>query len=266
MQLISFTKIRYTNNIFFFILFFCSCNVSKSFKHYRYISDSVNVSHLTVQPYKMPKLQVGDRIQITVSALNLLAAQAFNQGGGQSSSGGGATTTTGYLINSSGNIKFPQIGNIKVEGLTTDSVENLIESRLEEFLKSPSVTVNQINFNINLLGEIGKAGILNVPDGKMTIIEAISRSGDLTLMGRRDNILVVREKNGKREFGRVDISSNSVFNSPYYYLEPGDLIYIDVNKDKLLVANNLLQKQLGLMTLIIGSITSIFILKNLLKL
>ena len=284
MQLNWLSKIRYITILSICILFMFSCTVSKNFKHYVYLADSVKASHLTVQPYQMPKLRVGDRLQITVTALNPIAAQAFNQGGGQvsasagsSGSGGGAGSaggsgsggsgaTTGYLINSSGNIQFPQIGNVKVEGLTTDSLEKVIEVKLLEFLKEPVVTVNQINFNINLIGEIYKPGVVNVPDGKLSILEAIARSGDLTLYGKRENVLVIREKNGKREFGRIDLTSNNIFNSPYYYLEQGDVVYVDVNENKLLGADMLQTRRLTMVTIILGAITTLFVIKNYLKL
>ena len=284
MQLNWLSKIRYITILSICILFMFSCTVSKNFKHYVYLSDSVKASHLTVQPYQMTKLRVGDRLQITVTALNPIAAQAFNQGGGQvsasagsSGSGGGAGSaggsgsggsgaTTGYLINSSGNIQFPQIGNVKVEGLTTDSLEKVIEVKLLEFLKEPVVTVNQINFNINLIGEIYKPGVVNVPDGKLSILEAIARSGDLTLYGKRENVLVIREKNGKREFGRIDLTSNNIFNSPYYYLEQGDVVYVDVNENKLLGADMLQTRRLTMVTIILGAITTLFVIKNYLKL
>ena len=246
--------------LFVFVVFFlCSCTVSKNFKHYVYLADSIKASHLSVQQYQIPKLRIGDRLQITVTALNAQAAQAFNQTNNSNSIVGG------YLINNLGNIQFPQIGNVKVDGLTTDSVEKLLETKLVEYLNNPVVTCNQINFNINIIGEITKPGIVTVPDGKMTIIEAIARSGDLTLYGKRENILVIREKDGKREFGRVDLTSNNVFNSPYYYLEQGDVVYVDVNENKLLGADMLQIRRQTMVTFVLGIVSTLLVLKTYLK-
>ncbi len=259
---------------FFFLQVFNSCTVSKNFKHYVYLSDSVKSNHLSVVLPKTPKLRVGDRIQITVTALNSTAAQAFNQGGGQLvggiTSGGSVGTSVnsglvGYLINSNGSIQFPQIGGLHVLDLTTDSVERMIETKLLQFLKEPVVSVSQLNFNINVLGEVSRPGVINVQDGKISILEAISRCGDLTLMGKRENVLVVREKNGKREFGRLDLTSNNLFNSPYYYLEQGDLIYVDVNENKLLGADVLQNKRITIVSFVLGIITSILIIKTYIK-
>ena len=257
--------------IFFIIIVIAfslaSCSVSKYFKNYVYVSDTLKSSHFNVQPYKVPTLRVGDRIAITVTALNPLAAQAFNQisasASGQSS--GGGSGATGYLINSTGNIQFPQLGDIKVEGLTTDSVGKVIENKLLDFLKQPTVSVSQTNYNINVLGEVSKPGIVNVPDGKMTILEAISRSGDLTLMGKRENVLVIRENNGKREFGRVDLSSNNLFNSPFYYMQQGDFVYVDVNPLKLKQADNTITNRLSIVSIFVSMITALFVIKNSLK-
>jgi len=252
------SKIQNIGLFVFVIIFLFSCTVSKNFKHYVYLADSIKANHLSVQQYQIPKLRIGDRLQITVTALNAQAAQAFNQNNSSSIVGG-------YLINNLGNIQFPQIGNVKVEGLTTDSVEKVLGNKLVEYLNNPVVTCNQINFNINIIGEITKPGIVNVPDGKMTIIEAIARCGDLTLYGKRENILVIREKDGKRDIGRVDLTSNNVFNSPYYYLEQGDVIYIDVNENKLLGADVLQQKRQIMATFVLGIISTLFVLKSYLK-
>ena len=270
---------------YFFLCFICfqaffSCTVSKNFKHYVYLSDSIKSSHLSVMPYNLPKLRVGDRVQISVTALNPTAAQAFNQGGGQlvggiasssstggsgagsTGSGSGGTGLVGYLINMNGDIQFPQIGPLHIIDLTTDSVEQVLENKLLLFLKDPVVTVSQLNFNINVLGEVAKPGVVNVQDGKLTILEAISRCGDLTLMGKRDNVLVIREKNGKREFGRLDLTSNNIFNSPYYYLEQGDVVYVDVNEDKLLGADILQTRRLTVISFALGIISTLFIFKS----
>jgi len=250
-----------TIGLFIFgVIFMFSCTVSKNFKHYVYLADSIKANHLSVQLYQIPKLRIGDRLQITVTALNTQAAQAFNQTYVNISN-----LSNGYLINNSGNIQFPQIGNVKVEGLTTDSVEKVLENKLVEYLNNPVVTCNQINFNINLIGEISKPGIVNVQDGKMTIIEAIARGGDLTLYGKRENVLVIREKDGKREFGRVDLTSNNVFNSPYYYLEQGDVVYVDVNENKLLGADVLQQKRLTMITVVLSVFSALLVIKAYLK-
>ena len=99
----------------------------------------------------------------------------------------------------------------------------------------------------------------------MTILEAISRSGDLTVMGKRENVLVVREKNGKREFGRLDLTSNNLFNSPYYYLEQGDVVYVDVNENKLLGADVLQSRRLQIVSFSLAIITTLFFIKTNLK-
>jgi polysaccharide export outer membrane protein len=260
-----------------FLQLFNSCTLSKNFKHYVYLSDTIRSTHLTVGQPPTPKLRIGDRIQIIVTALNPAAAQAFNQGGGQlvgGIAGGGSVGSgtssnagiVGYLINSNGNIQFPQIGSLHVTDLTTDSIEKMLEIKLLQFLKDPVVTVSQTNFNINVIGEVGKPGVINVQDGKITILEAISKSGDLTVMGKRENVLVVREKNGKREFGRLDLTSNNLFNSPYYYLEQGDVIYVDVNQNKLLGADVLQQRRISTITIVLGILSTLVLIKTYLRL
>jgi polysaccharide export outer membrane protein len=258
------------------LIFFVSCAPSHYFDHYVYLSDSVKASQLTVVPPEQHKLRVGDRIKINVTALNPLAAQQFNPPSDLSGSTAQAQLAVsetglinpegiGYIVDNTGGIVFPQIGHVHVEGLTTDSVGKILEQKLKEYLTDPAVSVSYINFIINILGEVSHPGPLNLPLGKNSILDAISRAGDLTIYGKRENILVIRENEGKREFGNLDLSSKDIFNSPYYYLKPGDVVYVDVNPNKLLGADTYQERRLTLLSLTFGVISTALLLINFFK-
>ena len=140
----------------------------------------------------------------------------------------------GYLVNQDGNIDFPILGEIHVEGLTRMQVTELIKKRLieEELIKDPIVTVQFLNFKISVIGEVGRPGTFDISGDRITLLEALSMAGDLTIYGRRDRVAVIREKDGKRSILYHDLRSSDIFQSPCYYLQQNDIVYVEPNNAK----------------------------------
>ena len=142
----------------------------------------------------------------------------------------------GYLVDNQGNINFPMVGSLHVEGLTTRECENLILTKIKPYMaanENPIVTVRMASYHVTIIGETGSR-IVPVTTEKMSIVEAIASAGDLTMYGRRDNILLIREdKTGQKSTHRLDISQAEILNSPYYYLQQNDIIYIEPNKSRI---------------------------------
>jgi polysaccharide export outer membrane protein len=259
---------------------------SAKLKSMTYLADSVtDAERLVSKDFKL-LLQPGDRISILVTALNPEAAQQFNvltattlsinadasKSAGSAGGTGSASTPAspvvsdyGYLVDGDGNIQFPELGNVQVRGLTLSEVADKIKKQLLQYLKEPTVIVNLINFRVNVLGEVNHPGTITVTDGKITIIQAISEASDLTIFGKRENILVVREENGKREFGRVDLTSNKIFNSPFFYLKQGDIVYVELNRNKLILSDANGERNFRIISIILGAITAAAISVNALR-
>ncbi len=270
--------------LLFFVLFIVlisgnSCSFSSKatgkraaqLKNMIYLDDSVTDAEKLVSKDFRLLLQPGDRISILVTALNPEAAQQFNVltattlsiSADASKSSGSASNPAppivsdyGYLVDGDGNIQFPELGNVQVRGLTLSEVGDKIKKQLLQFLKEPTVIVNLINFRVNVLGEVNRPGTITVTDGKITIIQAISEASDLSIFGKRENILVVREANGKREFGRVDLTSNKIFNSPFFYLKQGDIVYVELNRNKLILSDANGERNFRIISIILGAITA----------
>lgn len=140
----------------------------------------------------------------------------------------------GYLVNQDGNIDFPILGEIHVEGLTRMQVTELIKKRLieEELIKDPIVTVQFLNFKVSVIGEVGRPGTFDISGDRITLLEALSMAGDLTIYGRRDRVAVIREKDGKRSILYHDLRSSEIFQSPCYYLQQNDIVYVEPNNAK----------------------------------
>lgn len=140
----------------------------------------------------------------------------------------------GYLVNQDGNIDFPILGEIHVEGLTRMQVTELIKKRLieEELIKDPIVTVQFLNFKVSVIGEVGRPGTFDISGDRITLLKALSMAGDLTIYGRRDRVAVIREKDGKRSILYHDLRSSDIFQSPCYYLQQNDIVYVEPNNAK----------------------------------
>jgi len=137
----------------------------------------------------------------------------------------------GYLVDKEGNIDFPLLGKLHVEGLTRNALRDIIKAKIieNELLKDPIVTVNFMNFKISVLGEVNRPGSFNITGERITLLEALSMAGDLTIYGRRDRVAVIRESKGERTFLNHNLTSMEIFNSPCYYLQQNDIVYVEPN-------------------------------------
>jgi polysaccharide biosynthesis/export protein len=220
------------------VVIFSACNSVKNltnFQKSRRYGDTLAVA----KPFS-PRIKTGDILSIAVSSLSAEASSFFNPYNGigatggnlNSSSGVGVNQTPGYLVDPSGDIQYPLIGNIKVAGYTTSEVRDTVRGRLQHFLKEPTVIVRYLNFKITFLGEVGRVDVVNVANESITLPEAISLAGDLTPLAQRDSVMVIRDVGGKKVVGYIDLTSREVFNSPYYYLHPNDIVYVRPSKFK----------------------------------
>lgn len=174
----------------------------------------------------------------------------------QQNSPGSSTSMLGYLVDDNGNIILPEIGQISVEGKTKDEIIEIVKSKASLISKNPMVTVRVLNYKITVLGEVARPGSFSIPNERVNVLEAIGLAGDLTPFGKRNNVLVIREANGKREYARLDLGKPGVFNSPYFQLKQNDIVYIELNDRKI---GNVDQTSLRTFGIITGALTTIAI-------
>ncbi|KAA3691327.1 polysaccharide export protein, partial [Bacteroides salyersiae] len=137
-----------------------------------------------------------------------------------------------YLVDSKGDINFPILGRIQVTGMSRSELANYLQTKISAYAKSPLVTVQILNFKISVLGEVNSPGTRQVNNERISILDAIGMAGDLTIYGRRDRVAVIREKDGKRRILYHDLRSSDIFQSPCYYLQQNDIVYVEPNKAK----------------------------------
>lgn len=247
-----------------------SCIISKKVV---YVKDMLPDTTYNVLEAPALRVQKGDRLSIVVRAKMPELAVPFNQGlgdyqvDGQGSVLANPSSTLaekGYLVDANGEIDFPIFGTLNIEGMTLDRVRGMIKSRLvnEKLISDPIVKVELLNLKINMMGEVGSVGVLDVPEARITLLEAISRSGGLTNNAATDRIKVIREEDGLRKMVINDIQSKDIFNSPTYYLQQNDIVYVEPRDAQLTpkAENNLRYISTG-----VGILAAIFSILTFLK-
>ncbi|MDL2264892.1 polysaccharide biosynthesis/export family protein [Parabacteroides sp. OttesenSCG-928-G07] len=185
------------------------------------------------------KVHRDDMLSIMVNSQNPELALPFNMPtvSYQLGTAGGNVSqqrVLGYLVDADGNIDFPILGKLHVEGLTRRQLVQLIKEKLisEDLIKDPIVTVEFRNFKVSVIGEVNNPGSFNISSERVTLLDALSMAGDLTIYGKRDRVVVIREDGNERTIGYHDLRSADIFTSPYYYLQQNDIIYVEPNKSK----------------------------------
>ncbi|MGI4022333.1 MAG: polysaccharide biosynthesis/export family protein [Janthinobacterium lividum] len=235
-----------------------SCNTSKTLTYFQDVNRN-SITTENAEAYIPVIIQPLDVLSINISSLNPDASAVYNHGivGASPVTITGSTDqngpVNGYLVDKNGQIQLPIIGNVKAAGLSVPEFKQALTNMLLKYLKEPYVNVNIINFKITVLGDVGRPGLLRIANERISFTDAISLAGDLTPTAVRNNILIIREQNGKREYIPVDLTKKDIFNSPYYYLKSNDIIYVTPGKYKSTLAADNFSRNLG----IIGGILSL---------
>lgn len=238
---------------------FTSCRTPK--QNLTYFSvDKRDSSHSRIWQSYDAKIQPNDRLAITVSALNPESAKPYNPSA-SSSVAGASNPAVGTSVDQQGRILLPQLGFIKAAGLTRETFRDTLLRRLGNYLTDPVVTVDFVNFKVTVLGEVTRQGPISVPDGRLTILEAIGQAGDVAITGKRDSILVIRENGNKRTFGYINLLSNESFKSEYFILQQNDVVYVPMNEKKIRAENQQeMTRRLSVATSIIAVISTLGLL------
>ena len=197
------------------------------------------------QPEKIDKhagivIQPKDMLSIVVSSRNPELVTMFNlpvvsyQAGSEIVAGGGAQRILGYVVDNAGCIDFPVLGPLEVAGMTRWELAEMIKTKLIKggLLTDAVVTVEFLNFKVSVLGEVNAPGTYTIEGDKVTVLQAISLARDLTIFGMRENVSVIRERDGERTIYQINLCDVNLFKSPAYYLQQNDIIYVEPNKEK----------------------------------
>lgn len=236
--------------------YFISCGTQQKTPYYlENVTDTTGKGDVTIPELKIQK---GDLLSIQVySASTKPEVDAlYNLPEG----------AQGYLVDAYGNIEYPRLGTFHVEGLTKQELAAQIKKRLTEpevLLVNPSVIIRFQNFKITVLGQVAKEGVITIPSERVTILEAVGLAGGVTDYGKKTNIKIIREIDGKRETGYIDLTSENIFESPYYNMKQNDVVIVEPTKQKARQAEQNIVAQR--VTFALGVITSAAFLYNIFK-
>jgi polysaccharide export outer membrane protein len=208
-------------------------------RYVSYLNNSLDTVYSKGTNQEELAIQKNDILSIHISSLNQEASEIFNSTNSQqinnSSNTGNSVLGSGYLVNMDGSIELPMIGNVKAEGLSKNELKTEITNSIIErkLLVNPIVNIRRINFEVTVIGEVGKPTVITVPNEKISLLKALGLAGDITIYGKKENVLLIREVDGKKKVTHLNLNSSDFLNSPYYYLMPNDIVYVEPNKNKL---------------------------------
>ena len=229
------------------LLLCASCTTSNKVAYFQNAQDTTYRQML--ETIEAP-LQKNDFINISISSLNADASAIFNPLNNDVDKGNPNDKASvskargqqyvGYLISNEGTIEIPMLGKITAAGKTKKQLKEEITNSIlsKKLLVEPIVDIRFLNFEVTVLGEVATPTVINVPSEKISLVKALGMAGDLTIYGRRENVLLIREENGVRKTKHINLNSSDFLNSEYYYLKPNDVVYVEPNKAKVAVSGN----------------------------
>jgi polysaccharide export outer membrane protein len=224
--------------IYSFVAFLLlSCATSKDIL---YFQDIDQVKKQPIQAEYITRIAKDDLLNIVVTGPDKTVVMPFNLTLNENMIGGytSAQSLFPYLVDSQGNIDFPVLGRIHVEGLTRIELTNYLTERLQEYIKDPVVVISFTNYKITVLGEVRSPGTYTMPSERTTILQALGMAGDLNIAAERDKVLLIREIDGVQTHVKIDLKSAQIMNSPYFYLHQNDVLYVAPSTSRIVQGTN----------------------------
>ena len=218
-------------------------------------------SAAAIENYLELKIQPNDLLRIEIETADIEASAPFNEV--TTTSGGGQMSPlnlqlmTGYLIDQDGFVDLPLLGRIEAAGQTLESLQFLIRGKLQKYIVDPVVNVRYLNFKVTVLGEVNVPGVLPLPNSRVTILEALGMAGDMTDYADRTSVLVVREQDGERSYTRLDLRSDEIFSSDYYYLKQNDVVYVNPIRARTATVSDPGQRVVSYLTAFVAPVLSV---------
>lgn len=223
------------------MLLFTACGSHKNVAYFKDIKDSVYNTPVASVPtsFTDPKIQPNDILQVTIQTIDPQANNVLSSNNSTYTTPATAgvqsvqqSQVPGFLVDKSGMIQLPLVGQLKVSGLSTSEVRDLVTEKVARYYKDPVVNVRLANFTVTVLGEVTRPSSYLIANEKASILDALGMAGDITIYGKRENVMLIREEGGEKKFVRFNLNSSDIIRSPYYYLRQGDVIYVEPGKAK----------------------------------
>lgn len=225
-----------------------ACKTPKNFAYFRDIPDSVKngLPPVAMAPFKEALIKVGDMLQISVLTndpqQNTAVGTTNSTGLPLQSLASPSVSPNGqaasvFQVDKNGKVELPIIGSVIVAGLTTGEAKDALTQQAAKFYINPIVNLRFSSYTVTVLGEVTKPGVYTAPSEKVSVLDAIGMAGDLTIFGKRENVLLIRDSATHKQFTRFDLNSTTTLQSPYFYLQSGDVLYIEPNNSKIVATD-----------------------------
>lgn len=246
-------KTRISVAFIIILLVFCSC---ASRKRIMYFNDINQIAKVDSTNFLLPlRVQTGDILQVVISSINKDISLMYNP---TANFLNGNATPQGYLVDHDGNIELPQIGKLSVRDKTIDEINSRIKMELDKSIKDAFVSTRMLNFRVSVLGDVARPGSFTIANERVSILEALSLAGDANFSAQRDQILLIREREGKKSYVTLNLNDSKILSSPYYYLNNNDVIYVRPGINKFISSSGTVQ----LLPLAATALTLILVLYN----
>lgn len=246
-------KIRLAPVIVVLLIILSSCESRRRIQYFNNINELPKTDSIS---YLQPMLvQPGDILQVTISTINKDITALYNP---SASFLNASPVAQGYLVALDGSMVLPEVGKIFVKGKTTEEISSVIRAELDKSIKNAFVSTRISNFRVSVLGDVARPGSFNVTNERVSILEALSMAGDANISARRDEILLIREREGKKSYVTLNLNDSRVLSSPYYYLSNNDVLYVRPGVNKVISSSATVQ----LLPLIATGLTLILVLYN----
>lgn len=248
-----------------------SCSTPKNITYFRDIPDTISKRTITQIGYNSLLIKPDDILQVSIQTLDPVSTSMLNQesanplpssGNANQPVSSASSAVTGYLVDKNGFIILPLVGKVDVNGKSTSEVRDIIQAKAAQFYRDPVVSVRFANFKITVLGEVTRPSTYVMPNEKVSVLDALGMAGDLTIFGKRENVLLIRESSANKEFVRLNLNDSKLFSSPYYYLQQGDVIYVEPNKSKIAATDVSQVKKISIIT---GALTLLVVIASRIK-
>jgi len=228
-------NVLYPLSLLLIILYCSSCLNTKNVS---YMNNATDATYAQSAADVEVLIQKNDILSIAISSLNPEASAVFNTTNNfvisASTAAGTSSQSSGYLVNTDGYIQLPILGNIKADGLTKTQLKDKITQIIldKKLLVDPIVNIRHLNFEVTVIGEVTRPTVITVPSEKISLLKALGLAGDITIYGKKDRVLLIREVEGKKKVTHLNLLNQNFITSPYYYLQPNDIVYVESNKNK----------------------------------
>ncbi len=202
------------------MFFFPSCRVTKESAYFKTLQKDTTINGFVSNNFES-KIQVGDQLSIIATSLSPAEDEQFNKGASVSS-----PTMSGYQVSTEGTVLLHRLGAVKVAGLTRKELARQLQTDLLGFMKEPIVNINYLNHKVTVMGEVGGPQVLPMPEEQLSLIDVLVKSGDITALGLKDKVMVIREAGNEKQVKFVNLEDESILKSPWYYVQPNDIILV----------------------------------------